>query len=77
MVAAVNKQPEQFKVHCEEILREDAKAVLVKVDAKHYGLVCGELCEMWFPRSQVHSVYNVAPPHLMITPWIAMKKGLK
>lgn len=75
-----NTQQEQFRVECLAILRDEdgEKAVLVEVDPDEYGLMPGRECEVWIPRSQLHS-YSSNPDdcHAMVTPWIAQQKGLK
>lgn len=73
-----NRQSEQVRVECDEILRDqDLKSILVLVNWQRYGLMRGYSCEIWLPRSQVHSI--CADPkdcHAMVTPWIAKQKGL-
>ena len=73
-----NRQPEQVRVECDEILRDqDPKSILVLVNCQHYGLMRGHSCEIWLPRSQVHSICaDLKNCHVMVTPWIAKQKGL-
>ena len=74
-----NRQQEQHRVDCLEILRDEPneKAILIKVDPVEYDKIPGEACEIWIPRSQLHGVAkNPHDCHIMITPWIAKRKEL-
>lgn len=73
------RQQERFTVKLEKVVRETDAAVLVMVDADEYGLVRGEDQEKWFPLSQVHEIVREAAdgPYIVVTPWIAERKGLR
>ena len=32
--------------------------------------------DIWIPLSQVHEIHRTEPPTIVITPWIARKKGM-
>lgn len=66
-----NHQQEQFRIDVKEIVTETASALLVKVQIP--GAKINE--DMWFPLSQIHSIHHSDPPWIMVTPWIAKKKG--
>lgn len=74
-----NRQQEHVRVECIKILRDvnGDKAVLIEVDPLEYDKMPGQECEIWIPRSQLHSVsINPHDCHVMVTPWIAKTKGL-
>lgn len=67
-----NQQQEQFRVDVKEIVTETPSAILVKVQIP--GSKITE--DMWFPLSQAHSIHHdPTAPWIMVTPWIAGKKG--
>ena len=61
-----NQQQEQFKLVVDDIVYETPGALLVRVNAQ----------DVWLPFSQIHSIHHESPPYVMVTPWIAKKKGL-
>lgn len=67
-----NQSQEQFRIDVKEIVTETPAAILVKVQIP--GAKITE--DMWFPLSQVHSIHrDPTAPWVMVTVWIAKKKG--
>lgn len=67
-----NQQQEQFRLDVREVVAETPSAILVRVQIP--GSKITE--DMWFPLSQVHSIHkDPTAPWIIVTPWIAKKKG--
>lgn len=69
-----NTQPEQVRVDIVEVVRDEPKsenAMLIRVYVDKLRTI-----NVWVPYSQIHSIHkNGDAPYLMVTPWIAKKKG--
>ena len=67
-----DRQQEQFRIDGKEIVAETGSALLLKVQIP--GAKITE--DIWFPTSQIHSIHrHPTAPWIMVTPWIAQKKG--
>lgn len=62
-----NRQAEKFKVCHDGIAAQTDEAICVEIDEE----------QIWFPLSQVHEIcHDPIDMHLIVTAWIAKKKGL-
>lgn len=66
----MNRQQEQLRVEIAEFVHTTRDAYLVRAK--------GADAAVWVPASQVHSTTKRmdGTGHMMVTPWVARKKGL-